>query len=138
MKQGQYPNAFYRVSAKAVILNQHGEVLVVREGKDWALPGGGIDHGEDPLTALKRELYEETLIDLNFNSELIGTESFYVKSKDAMALWMIYRLTMINPDFIYKAGKDVDEVSFRRPADFENSDSLFEQFIYKYGLGITN
>ncbi len=28
--------------------------------KRWQMPQGGIDEGEDPLTAAKRELYEET------------------------------------------------------------------------------
>ena len=26
----------------------------------WTLPGGGIDHGEDPRDAVRREVYEET------------------------------------------------------------------------------
>jgi len=30
-----------------------------RQGK-WQVPGGGVDHGEDPLAALHREFYEET------------------------------------------------------------------------------
>lgn len=28
----------------------------------WTLPGGGIDHGEDPREALRREVYEETAL----------------------------------------------------------------------------
>lgn len=133
MQQGQYPNAFYRVSIKAVITNEQGEVFTVHEGDDWTLPGGGLDHGEDPLTALKRELYEEAFIDADFDAELIGTESFYVDSKDAMAFWMIYKLTMHDKDFAYKPGEDADEVAFRNPVDFAGSTSLFEQLIYKYG-----
>ena len=91
-----------------------------------------MDHGEDPLTALKRELREEAFIDTTFEAEFIGTESFYVESKNAMAFWMIYRLKMNNPNFTYKAGEDADEIAFRDPKDFENSRSLFERLIFKY------
>lgn len=54
-----------RVAAYA-LLTRGDEVLLTRmssrtriEGR-WTLPGGGIDHGEDPRDALRREVYEET------------------------------------------------------------------------------
>lgn len=38
------PNCFYRVSVKALITNNEGKFLLIREnvGK-WELPGGGLD-----------------------------------------------------------------------------------------------
>jgi 8-oxo-dGTP diphosphatase len=58
-----------RVAAYALLLRgpeHRREVLLTRmswrtriEGR-WTLPGGGIDHGEDPRDAVRREVYEET------------------------------------------------------------------------------
>ncbi|MBM3209952.1 NUDIX hydrolase [Candidatus Saccharibacteria bacterium] len=132
MKLGQYPDAFYRVSVKAVIKDSTGSVLVVQENKDWTLPGGGIDHGESPLVALKRELSEEVLIDTHFSAFFLGTESFYVESKNMMALWLLYEVIVADKEFNFGAGEDADDVRFRKPNDFKHSQSLFEQIIYRY------
>lgn len=132
-QQGQYPDAFYRVSIKALITNDNGQVFVVREHDDWTLPGGGLDHGEDLMTAFKRELYKETLIIADFEASFLNAESFYVTSKDAMALWMIYKIKIADPQFTFWVGEDADEVAFRNPRDFKDSESLFGQFIFKYG-----
>lgn len=42
------------------------KVLLIkrRDVPVWALPGGGIDKGEDALTAIKREIKEETGLDV--------------------------------------------------------------------------
>lgn len=57
------------MGAYAVMLREHEgrvEVLLSRlsarvsRTELWTLPGGGIDHGEDPREALRREVYEET------------------------------------------------------------------------------
>jgi 8-oxo-dGTP pyrophosphatase MutT (NUDIX family) len=65
-------------SAGGVVTNGDGKVLVVSQrGTSWSLPKGHIDPGEDPLTAAKREIYEESGVrDLQFIQEL-GTYSRY-------------------------------------------------------------
>lgn len=52
---------YYRVSIKALPIDETGRFLLSKEenGK-WELLGGGLDHGEDPITCLKREVHEET------------------------------------------------------------------------------
>ncbi len=61
-----------RVAAYAVILRERGgrvEILLSRlaprvsRSELWTLPGGGVDHGEDPRDALIREVQEETGLD---------------------------------------------------------------------------
>ena len=58
-----------RVAAYAVVLREREgavEVLLSRlaprisRSEMWTLPGGGLDHGEDPRAALVREIHEET------------------------------------------------------------------------------
>lgn len=61
-----------RVAAYAVILRERGgrvEILLSRlaprvsRSELWTLPGGGVDHGEDPRDALIREVQEEAGLD---------------------------------------------------------------------------
>jgi ADP-ribose pyrophosphatase YjhB (NUDIX family) len=52
---------FQRVGSYAVCVRD-GSVLLsrfTRSGR-WTLPGGGVDHGEDPRDAVVREVFEET------------------------------------------------------------------------------
>lgn len=51
-----------RPGAYAILPVECGLLLTLQTGSDEALqlPGGGIDPGESPLTALHREVFEET------------------------------------------------------------------------------
>lgn len=53
---------FYRMSSHAVILNEVGQVLLLKAtyaDHAWGLPGGGLDLGETIHQALIRECHEE-------------------------------------------------------------------------------
>ena len=54
-----------RVAAYALVRRGSDELLLTRLApqvafKGWTLPGGGVDHGEHPRDALRREILEES------------------------------------------------------------------------------
>jgi mutator protein MutT len=58
----------FTVSAAAVVLNEKGEVLllnhVLRPYSNWGFPGGFLDFGEQAEEAIRREVREETGIEV--------------------------------------------------------------------------
>lgn len=58
----------FTVSAAAIITNDNGKVLllnhVLRPFSGWGLPGGFLGSGEQPEEAIRREIREETGIEL--------------------------------------------------------------------------
>ena len=55
-----------RTGVGIIVLNNKNQIFVGKRkdnpGNKWQMPQGGVDHDEDFITAMKRELYEETSI----------------------------------------------------------------------------
>ena len=72
MSQGEPASLPYRPCVGIALFNPDGLVWVGRRadapeeaegpGTWWQMPQGGLDPGEDPLNAARRELYEETSV----------------------------------------------------------------------------
>ncbi len=119
------PNAYYRVSVKALIANDEGKILVVNErGLGWDLPGGGLDWGESAGDALKRELLEELGCSAEIEEQpcLIAPSS--AGAYDRHVLWIIYK-AKINPDEIQKTD-EVSDFAFVSVEDFQTNEEKYE------------
>jgi len=78
-----HENLPYRPCAGLMVANSEGKIFVGTridmEAEHWQMPQGGIDDGESPLTAAKRELLEE-----------IGTDK--VELVHELEEWLTYDL----------------------------------------------
>jgi len=120
----------FRVFAVAVIFDQDDRLLFVKmtyqRVHPWGLPGGGLEYGEVPETAVRREVQEETGWDVDIEKFL------FVKawSPDRVGLYYLCRIKSgeFRPsdeisEFGYFASNDLPNV---RPVDIEVINQIFE------------
>ncbi|GIJ09305.1 NUDIX hydrolase [Micromonospora andamanensis] len=76
----------FRLAAYALCVTD-GRVLLARHesprgGTTWSLPGGGVEHAEDPFDAVIREVAEETGYDAVVE-RLLGVDSRVIPAAEA-------------------------------------------------------
>jgi len=92
----------YRISLKALIYNDAGQILVVKEidRPFWDLPGGGMDYDETIESSLKRELHEEVGYQGDVRYQIFdASDQIYIERLDAYQICFYCRVWPENFDF---------------------------------------
>ncbi|MDC3257537.1 RNA pyrophosphohydrolase [Candidatus Pelagibacter sp.] len=132
----KFKNLPLRSGVGIIILNKINKVFVAKRIDNpknfWQMPQGGVDQGEDFLTAAYRELEEETSIkNIEFIRELDGTTTYELpdhllgiiwkgKYKGQKQKWFLMRylgedneinVKTKNPEFLDWKWVDLDEIT---------------------------
>ncbi len=94
---------YYRVSIKGIIVDNDGKILLSRENNNkWEMLGGGLEHGEDPIACLKREILEETGLKVTYvspNPKYFVTTPSMRLEKTVHIANVIYEIRLNNLEF---------------------------------------
>ena len=118
--------SFYRPCVGVALVNAEGHAFIghrrrkratdVLDARSWQMPQGGIDAGEQPVEAARRELWEETSVrSIELIAELPRWLS-YDLPEDALKRWGGRYRGQTQKWFLFRfTGKD-NEIDVRRPA----------------------
>ncbi|MFH9014068.1 NUDIX hydrolase [Streptomyces sp. NPDC017943] len=108
-----------RVAAYAICVRD-GRILLARSPArdgtpEWVLPGGGMEHGEDPYDTVRREVEEETgyrvevtaLLGVD-SSHRVFREGFGGRSLDHHAVRCVYEARVTGGELRHEVGGSTD------------------------------
>jgi ADP-ribose pyrophosphatase YjhB (NUDIX family) len=111
------------------LIVRDGKVLLIRRGKEpyknhWSLPGGGVERGETIREAVKREVLEETGLEVDvglvagYREEVLGPHTAGLVGPDEHYLVLAFHCTVTGGEL--RAGDDAVECAFVDPNQLGN------------------
>lgn len=106
-------------AVKAIILNENKILIVKNKNNFWDLPGGLIDENETNEEALKREVLEETSLEIVIKSKAGSWE--FVRSYDKKTVQVVNYLCVVKEDNMrFKLSIEHSDFKWIFPAEIIN------------------
>lgn len=128
-------SGYYRVSVKALILNESRDKFLICEEDNgfWDLPGGGLEWGATPQEDLPREIQEEMGLVV---TKVANNPSYFITDQNLnKTLWIanvLYETELEHLDFIPSDEcvniRFVDKIDIENMNVFSNVRKLAEMF----------
>jgi 8-oxo-dGTP diphosphatase len=114
-QSGNLPSPFYRVTSRAIILQDNRLVVVKDDSGYWQMPGGGWEHEESFEDCLRREVMEE----LGVGIKAISADTFMYRVHDQRGYLSLRIACFVTPEsYDFVPGDDMVEVRLLSKSDF--------------------
>lgn len=137
----EYKRPLFVIALKAIALNSSNQVLLIQRSIDdhtrplgWDLPGGGIDENEQPVEGIKREIKEETGLDV---SALEIIDAISIPNLDNTTAIMIAFKTKTDSENVILS-KEHDDYKWMSKEEVKNTElpETYKKFIEKVFLSL--
>jgi len=97
LRAGKVSSQYILVAVGAVIQDDKGRILLVKHKKErggywqgkWICPGGELEHGEEITAGIKREVKEETNLEIELMTPLVPFDRI-VETNNKITLHVVY------------------------------------------------
>jgi 8-oxo-dGTP diphosphatase len=104
--------SYFRISVKGIVIDDEGRFLLTRQDNGmWDMLGGGLEHEEDPIQGLHRELDEEAGLTITWVSP---TPKYFLTSPrhghNSYVAHIVYEIKV--KDLNFRRSEECEELRF--------------------------